>query len=96
VLRGMMAEEGFTEADVSHEVTEIAGGPKLVNVTFQISDGPKIKIRDIEFVGNVAKTDGTLQGKMKNNKTPGFFGFITRGGTYKSGLFEEDADMIQS
>ena len=96
VLRGMMAEEGFTEADVSHEVTEIAGGPKLVNVTFQISDGPKIKIRDIEFVGNVAKTDGTLQGKMKNNKTPGFFGFITRGGTYKAGLFEEDADMVQA
>jgi outer membrane protein insertion porin family len=96
VLRSMMTEKGFTESEVSHEVTEIAGGPKLVNVTFRIGDGPKIKIRDIEFVGNVAKSDKTLQGKMKNNKTPGLFGFITRGGTYKAGLFEEDADRIQT
>jgi outer membrane protein insertion porin family len=96
VLRSMMAEKGFTESEVSHEVTEIAGGPKLVNVTFRIGDGPKIKIRDIEFVGNVAKADKTLQRKMKNNKTPGLFGFITRGGTYKAGLFEEDADRIQA
>ena len=96
VLRNMMTEKGFTESEVSHEVTEIAGGPKLVNVTFRIGDGPKIKIRDIEFVGNVAKSDNTLQGKMKNNKTPGLFGFITRGGTYKAGLFEEDADSIQA
>jgi len=96
VLRDMMTEEGFTDADVSHEITEVAGGPKLVNVTFQIGEGPKIKIRDIDFVGNVAKTDGTLRGKMKNNKTPGIFGFITRGGTYKAGLFEMDADLIQA
>ena len=34
VLRDMMANEGFTDADVSHEVTAVAGGPKLVNVTF--------------------------------------------------------------
>ena len=96
VLRDMMAEKGFTDAEVSHEVTEIAGGPKLVNVTFRIGEGPKIKIRDIDFVGNVAKTDRTLRGKMKNNKTPGFFGFITRGGTYKAAMFEMDADLIQT
>ena len=96
VLRDMMGEEGFTDADVSHEVTEVAGGPKLVNVTFQIGEGPKVKIREIDFVGNVEKTDRTLRGKMRNNKTPGFFGFITRRGTYKPGLFEMDADLIQA
>ena len=96
VLREMMADKGFTDANVSHEVTELAGGPKLVNVTFTISEGPKIKIRDIEFVGNVAKSDRTLQRKMKNNKTPGFFGFILRGGTYQASKFETDADLIQA
>ena len=96
VLRDMMANEGFTEADVSHSVTELAGGPKLVNVTFKIDEGPQIKIRDIEFVGNVAKSDRTLQRRMKSNKTPGFFGFILRGGTYHEALFESDADLIQA
>ena len=75
VLREMMADKGFTDAAVSHEVTAVAGGPKLVNVSFTIGDGPKVKIRDIEFVGNVAKSDRTLQRKMKDNKTPGFFWF---------------------
>ena len=96
VLREMMAEKGFTNAEVSHKVTAVAGGPKLVNVTFTIGEGPKIKIRDIEFVGNVAKSDRTLQRKMKDNKTPGIIGFITRGGTYQEAKFESDADLIQA
>ena len=96
VLRDMMADKGFTDAEVSHAVTAVAGGPKLINVTFTIGEGPKIKIRDIEFTGNVAKSDRTLQRKMKANKTPGFFGFILRGGTYKAAGFESDADLIQA
>ena len=75
----MMAEKGFTNAEVSHTVTPVAGGPKLVNVTFNINEGPKIKIRNIEFIGNTAKSDGTLRRKMKDNKPPNpFWGWITR------------------
>ena len=96
VLREMMAEKGFTNADVSHKVTAVAGGPKLVNITFTIGEGPKIKIRDIEFVGNVAMSNRTLQRKMKDNKMPGILGFIMRGGTYQEAKFESDADLIQA
>ena len=96
VLREMMAEKGFTNAEITHRVTAVAGGPKLVNVTFTIGEGPKIKIRDIEFVGNIAMSDRTLQRKMKDNKTPGMFGFILRGGTYQQAKFESDADLIQA
>ena len=96
VLREMMAEKGFTNAEISHKVSTVAGGPKLVNVTFTIGEGPKIKIRDVEFVGNVAKSDGTLQRKIKDNKPAGLFGFILRGGTYQEAKFESDADLIQS
>jgi outer membrane protein insertion porin family len=95
VLREMMAEKGFTNAEVTHTRTAVAGGPKLVNVTFQINDGPKLKIRDIEFVGNTAKSDRTLRGKMKENKPPNpFWGWITRGGTYKADKYEADADLV--
>ncbi|MGH9256041.1 MAG: outer membrane protein assembly factor BamA [Vicinamibacterales bacterium] len=97
VLREMMAEKGFTNAEVSHALTAVAGGPKLINVTFQINDGPKLKIRDIEFIGNTAKSDGALRRKMKDNKKPNpFWGWITRGGTYKADKFETDADLIQA
>ena len=94
VLREMMAEKGFTNAEIEHKIAPVAGGPKLVNVTFNVSEGPKIKIRDVEFIGNTAKSDGTLQKKMKENKPKGLLGFITGGGTYQEAKFEEDADKI--
>jgi outer membrane protein insertion porin family len=96
VLREMMAEKGFTNAEVSHAITSVAGGPKLVNVTFTVSEGPKIKIREVEFIGNTAKSDRTLRRKMKDNKPPGLLGFILRGGTYQEAKFESDADLIQA
>ena len=94
VLREMMAEKGFTNARGDHKITPVAGGPKLVNVTFNVSEGPKIKIRDVEFIGNTANSDGTLQKKLKENKPKGLLGLITGGGTYKEAKFEEDADRI--
>src|SRR6476661_5644193 len=68
VLSGMMAEKGFTNAEIKHAVMPVAGGPKLVNVTFTISEGPKLRIRNIEFVGNQAFSDRALARKMKDNK----------------------------
>ena len=94
VVRGLMAEKGFTNAEVTHKVTPVAGGPKLVNVTFNVSEGPKIRIRKVEFVGNQAVSDGRLQRKLKENKPKGLLSFITGGGTYKEAEFEADADKV--
>jgi outer membrane protein insertion porin family len=94
VVRTMMAEKGFTNAEVAHKVTPVAGGPKLVNVTFTISEGPKIKIRKVDFLGNQAVGDGTLQRKLKENKPKGILSFITGGGTYKEAEFEADAEKV--
>ncbi len=94
MLREMMAEKGFTDAEVTHTITPVAGGPKIVNVSFNVSEGPKIKIREIEFVGNSAMGDRTLGRKMKENKPKGMLSFITGGGTYKEDKFEGDADKV--
>ena len=96
VLAGMMAEKGFTNADISHKVTPVAGGPKLVNVTFSISEGPKLRIRDIEFIGNQAFSDRALARKMKENKAKKGLIFMTlfRSATYKEDRYEEDAEKV--
>jgi len=94
VLRSFMAEKGFTNAEVSHTITPVAGGPKLVNVTFLVNEGPKIKIRSIEFVGNDAIGDGTLQRKLKENKPKGIISFITGSGTYKESEYEADVERV--
>src|SRR5690606_2443626 len=42
VIRELLAEEGYMDAEVSHVITSVAGGPKLVNLSFRIVDGPKV------------------------------------------------------
>ncbi len=94
IIREMLKEKGFPYADVTHTLAPVSGGPKLVHLTFNMSEGPEVKIRQVEFVGNQAIDDGHLRKQMKHNKTGGMFSFITSGGTYHADKFEEDAERV--
>jgi len=96
VLKEMMAEKGFSNAVITHKTTAVAGGPKLVNVTFTIGEGPKLRIRSIDFLGNQAFGDGTLARKMKDNKSKKGLIFMTlfRSATYKEDKYEDDAEKV--
>ena len=61
IVRELMAEKGYQFAEVNSTVEALPGGPKLVKVVFDVKEGPKVKVRDIDFVGNDAVSDGTLQ-----------------------------------
>jgi outer membrane protein insertion porin family len=93
-LDELMTEKGFANAEITHTITPVAGGPKLVNVTFNVAEGPKNKIRRVEWVGNSAISDGKLTKRMKENKPKGLLGLITGGGTFKETAFEEDAARV--
>src|SRR4029434_4381407 len=91
----LSAERGVTTAGVNPRVEPVAGGGKLVNVTFVVGQGPKLKIRDVEFVGNTAISDGKLEKPIKDNKPKNpLYGWISGGGTYKENAFEEDAAKV--
>jgi outer membrane protein insertion porin family len=94
VVHDLYAEKGYEYAEVKPEIKPVAGGTKTVNLTFNITEGPKVKIRSIDFIGNQAIHDGTLARKMKENKAPGFLKFITGAGTYKEAKFEDDAEKV--
>ena len=94
-LRMMFTEKGYQFADVSHEITAVAGGPKLVHLTFHMSEGPKVQIKKIDFVGNQVMSDRSLKGKMKATKEQWWLSFITKRGTYRPARFEEDAEQIE-
>ena len=107
IVRDMMKDKGFQFADVTPEIKEIPGGPKLVHLTFHLDEGPKVKIRHIEFTGNNAVGDGKLKKQLKDNKErPGFEDFahlwnwiagsLGEGGTYQETKFDEDAEKIMA
>jgi outer membrane protein insertion porin family len=94
LLREMMAEKGHQFAEISHTTESLPGGPKLVKVVFNVDQGPKVKIRSIDFVGNERVTDGKLKKQMKATKEHWFLSWITGRGTYQETKFEEDADKV--
>jgi outer membrane protein insertion porin family len=97
VLDDLMTEKGFANSRISHKITEVAGGPKLVNVTFIVAEGPKDKISKIDFINNTAMSDGALKKNVKENKPKGSIftlGFLKGGGTWKETAFEEDAARV--
>jgi outer membrane protein insertion porin family len=94
IIQEMMAEKGYQFAEINSNVEVLPGGPKLVKVVFDVQEGPKVRIREVDFVGNTALGDRTLRRRMKETKQHGAFSWLTGGGTYKEAKFEEDADAV--
>ena len=53
IVREMLKEKGFPYADVTHTIEALPGGPKLVHLAFNLSEGPKSRF-SIDFDGNKA------------------------------------------
>jgi outer membrane protein insertion porin family len=95
VVQEMMKEKGFQNAEVTPEIKELPGGPKLVHLTYKIDEGPKIKIQSVEFIGNSAVSDSKLQKKMKENKErPFYIRMFTGRSTYQENKYDEDAERV--
>jgi len=105
LVRDMLREKGFQFAEVTPEIKEIPGGPKLVHLTFNMDEGPKVKIRKLDFVGNKAMSDGALKRQLKDNTERGqfqdfyhfplwFMSLIGDHGTYQETKFDDDAEKV--
>jgi len=94
VIRELFKEKGYPYAEITHDLRGVPGGPKLVNLTFRMSDGPQVKIKKIEFVGNTQINDAELRKQMKENRQYGTFSFISGRGTYKADKFDLDAERV--
>jgi outer membrane protein insertion porin family len=95
VLRDMMRDKGFTNADVSHTITPVAGGPKLVNVIFHVNGGPRTVLRDVQFLGNRAVPDAPLRAAMKGTRSENLLSFATGAGRYNDTAFADDAQAVE-
>ena len=94
IVRDLMAEKGYEFAEVTPTVEALPAGPKLVKVVFDVKEGPQVKVREINFNGNVEVSDRALSRQMKGTKTHGWLSWITGKGKYQEAKFEEDAEKI--
>jgi outer membrane protein insertion porin family len=97
VLQEYEAERGHQYATVTPQIRQVPPGG--VDITFQIDEGPKVKVGHIEIDGNSAFSDRAVIRAMKNLKPIGiphsllFENLFAR--TYDSTKLDEDSDRIR-
>ncbi len=94
IVKSFMADKGYEFAEVTSTVEPLPAGPKLVKVIFDVVEGPKVKVRTINFNGNSDVSDRALARQMKSTKKHGMLSWITGKGVYNENKFDEDAEKV--
>ncbi len=97
VLRDLLAEHGRQFAVIRTEVRPIP--PAAVSVTFNIKEGPKVKVGKIKFEGNKHVSNRYLRRSMKNLRPIGIphsiFLESIFSKTYDATKLNEDAERVR-
>ena len=91
----MLAEKGYAAAEVSSAIARIDGGGKLVSLTFNVTRGPKLVIRDVAFIGNRVVPDGDLVKVLKSNRPQGLLSLVSSRGAYNETTYADDAQRVE-
>jgi outer membrane protein insertion porin family len=97
VLKELLAAHGRQFATVTTEIRQIP--PAAVGITFNIKEGPKVKVGKITFEGNKKVPTSYLRGAMKNLKPVGvphsliLENLFAR--TYDATKLSEDAERVR-
>ena len=95
-VKALYRSEGYYLAEVGYEIEEIS--PGSVSVSFNVNEKEKLKLREINFVGNAAFSDSELKEGF-STKTWQFYSALTswydRTGTYSEPIFLRDLRLIE-
>ncbi len=86
-------DKGFLKTKVSLTTKKDTTDTNVVDMFIHIDKGDRIKIKNIDFVGNEALSDGKLRGAMKNTKRK-FLGRFWKSSKYIEDDFKEDLETI--
>ncbi len=89
-LRKMYEKIGYSQVQIDYRVDTGAQIGK-VTVTFQITEGKRIKIRSIDVQGNAAIPDKQILRVMKTKRA-----WLFNAGAYKEDVLQEDMDRIRA
>lgn len=88
-IRAELAEDGIPFVRIDDRLQSVEGSVTEVDVIFDIDEGQRVTVADVDFVGNAGLTDDDLRGAM-TVKQEGFWWFRT--GSYNQAEFEEDLE----
>jgi outer membrane protein insertion porin family len=84
-IRERLAARGIPFAQIDDRVEPVPGGPGEVNVILDVTEGHRVTVADVQFIGNENLSDSDLRGAM-STRAEGFWWF-------RSGRFDESSFM---
>jgi outer membrane protein insertion porin family len=96
-LKELLSERGRQFATVEPEIRQIP--PSSLEITFQVTEGPKVKVGDIEILGNKVFSDRVVIRAMRNLRPIGiphsiiFENLFAK--SFDANKLEEDKDRIR-
>ena len=95
IIGHMLAEKGYLDARVRAHLGPVAQGQR--DVTFDIHEGAKTKIKHIEFVGNTVFTDSELRKTLKLTKQAFWLtSWASSKPLYHPAKFDQDVESIRA
>ncbi len=92
-VKGLYDEDGFRSALVDYRVEDVSANKR--KVIYTIDEGGKVKISDIDFVGNEIFPDSKLQGALKKTKETGLLQMFGDKTIFSEIAWEEDRDSLR-
>ncbi|WP_408042613.1 outer membrane protein assembly factor BamA [Tenacibaculum litopenaei] len=92
-IKKKFTDKGYLKTKVSVDTQKDTADINTVSMRIFIDRGNRIKIKQINFEGNEAMSDGKLRGAMKNTKRK-FFGRFWKSSKYIIDDYKEDLESI--
>jgi outer membrane protein insertion porin family len=86
-------QHGYVEVRV--EPKTIAARNERLSLVFEITEGGKLAVRQVQFAGNVAYPSNKLIGIIKSRET-NFLSFLLNNDAYDADRIEGDVDLLRS
>ncbi len=97
-IRNKYREDGYNYVTVTPLINELGGG--AVTVNFAVNEGDKVRIREIEILGDEKMNEGNrfwgLKSKLKKTREHWFLSWLTGGGKYQQDLLNEDLQNLEN
>ncbi|CAL2095207.1 Outer membrane protein assembly factor YaeT precursor [Tenacibaculum sp. 190524A02b] len=92
-IKKKYTDKGYLKTKVTLDTQKDTSDVNTVSMSIFIDRGNRIKIKEINFVGNKALADGSLRGAMKNTKRK-FFGRFWKSSKYVIDDYKADLESI--
>ncbi len=93
-IKEMYQKAGFQKTEVRYLPPVITEATGRGSVTFEIKEAPKVKIKEVDFIGAQAFSQKKLRKQIKTRRR-WFFSWLTGSGVLKDDQFAEDKERLK-